>query len=90
MRAMSLHAEKRCQQRGVPPLIVELLCEYGKSTKSAGAEIFHFDKKSRKVVRRFAGRQLMAGLDKYLNTYLVYKDGCILTVGHRFKSIRNQ
>ena len=89
MNGITNHAFKRCQQRGIPPLVVEWLLEFGHEKYDSGAEIIHFDRQSRKAVRRHVGRQIMSKLEGYLDSYLILKDGHVLTVGHRYKRIHN-
>lgn len=88
MYKMTNHAMKRCQERGIPPLIVDWLFTYGEEVYHRGRQIVYFDKTSKKEMRKFAGRQILAKLDKYLNSYLVKEDGLVITVGHRTKPIR--
>ena len=87
LNALTAHARKRCQQRGIPPLIVEWLFEFGRDVHKNGAELIYFDKKSRRALRKYAGRQVFRMLDKYMDSYLVTVDGKIVTVGHRTKPI---
>lgn len=85
------HAMTRAQQRGIPPLIVEWLLEFGARTPSVGADIVYFDKRSREALRRYAGRQALAKLDGLLDVYaVVANDGQVLTLGHRTKRIRSR
>ena len=86
---LTKHAAIRCQQRGIPPLIVDWLFEFGKDVHKNGAEMIYFDKKSKKAVRKYAGRQVFRKLDKYMDSYLIAKDGRVLTVGHRTKAVRS-
>ena len=88
MNIFSKHARDRSQQRGIPPLIMEWLFEFGMEEHHRGRQIVYFDKKSRKSLRRAVGRQAIAKLDKYMNSYLVVEDGNVITVGHRFSRIR--
>ncbi len=85
------HAHARSQQRGIPPLIVDWLLELGVHKTYAGAEVVYFDKRSRERLRRYAGRQALSKLDGLLDIYaVVSNDGCVLTIGHRTKRIRNR
>lgn len=89
MSALTKHAEIRCQQRGIPPLIIEWLLDFGKPVYNHGAEIYHFDKKSKKAIERYAGKQILSTLDRYMDAYLVFAAGRVITAGHRFKRIRS-
>lgn len=45
----SNHATVRCQQRGIPPIVIDLLLEFGRREHDhAGAEILYFDRCSKK------------------------------------------
>lgn len=85
---MTKHARLRCQQRGIPPLIVDWLLHFGESVHAQGAEVYRFSKRSKKSVRKYAGRQFAATVDKHMNSYLVFKDGYVITVGHRHKPLQ--
>lgn len=86
--AMSAHAAKRCQQRGIPPMVVKWLLDFGEEIHSSGAEIYRFSRAGRRAFRRYAGRRVMSSLNRYMNCYLVLEDGVIITVGHRYRPIR--
>jgi hypothetical protein len=83
MNGLTKHATKRCQQRGVPLLIVEWLFQFGEFKHAKGAEIGVFTKKSRKAIREYAGAKAFSSFSNYMDSYLVYKDGHVLTVGRR-------
>lgn len=87
MNFISKHASDRSQQRGIPPLIMEWLFEFGMEEHHRGRQIVYFDKRSRRSLRRAVGRQVITKLDKYMNCYLVVDDGMVITVGHRFARI---
>lgn len=83
------HASVRCQQRGIPPLVVDLLLQFGhREHDHHGAEILHFDRHSRKRIKSYAGG-LISKLSEYLDSYAVLADGRILTVGTRFKRVNH-
>ena len=68
------HASIRSQQRGIPPLVVDLLLQFGcREHDHTGAEIVYFDRRSK----------------KRLESYAVLADGEIVTVGARFKRINH-
>ena len=89
MNTLTTHAEKRCQQRGIPPLIIEWLLDFGTPVYSRGAEIYHFDKKSKEAIKRYAGKRILSTLDQYMDAYLIFAAGRVITVGHRYKRIRS-
>ena len=86
----SNHAQVRYQQRGVSPMIVDLLLEYGSRIYDGrGAEICYFDRKAKKRVQTYAG-VLFNRLNEYLDTYAVVVGERIITVGVRYKKINRQ
>ena len=55
---ISHHAATRQQQRGIPPLIMEWLSNYGACRHDhRGAEIRYFDKQSRQALARDVGEE---------------------------------
>ena len=81
------HASIRSQQRGIPPLVVDLLLQFGcREHDHRGAEIVYFDRCSRKRIESYAGG-LISKLSEHLDSYAVVADGEIVTVGNRFKRI---
>lgn len=85
--ALSDHARIRMQQRGIPPLVLDCLLEYGHAEYDHhGALVVYFDKVARQKLER-AGLQ-RTKLEKHLNAYAVVAcDGTVKTVGHRYKRI---
>ena len=85
--SLTLHAAKRCQQRGVPPLVIDLLLEFGsRQHDGLGAEICYFDKKAKKRLQTYAGG-LAGKLGCELNAYLIVNGDRVITAGPRFKKI---
>jgi hypothetical protein len=86
---MSKHASERRQQRCIPPLILEWLCCYGKASHDHhGAEVFFFDKQSRKALAKDVGATVVSRMESFLDTYAVISsDGTVITVGHRAKRV---
>lgn len=89
MNSMTHHARTRCQQRGIPPLIVDWLNAYGARTRAnMGAELVWFDKDSRRRIRRDVGKQVVDRLGALLDAYLILgEDGVVVTVGWRYEHI---
>jgi hypothetical protein len=86
----SKHARIRAQQRGIPPLVVDLLLDFGATKHDhRGAEIHYFDRKSKKRLAANCGGQVVGHLGHLLDAYLVVSDAMIVTVGHRQKRIYN-
>ena len=86
---MTHHAAARQQQRGIPPLIIEWLVNYGARRQDHhGAEVLYFNKQSRKVLARIVGEEIINRLSALLDTYAVLSDsGTLITVGHRLKRV---
>lgn len=85
---MTLHAEVRAQQRGIPTLIREWLLDYGAVKTSHGAQVRYFDKVAKKRLQRDVGTAVVDRLGDLLNIYLVEGTDEIVTVGHRTKRIK--
>lgn len=85
---MSDHATVRSKQRGIPTLIIEWLEEYGSITYDHhGGRKIYFDKKSRKLLSKRYGKEVVDRMGSLMNTYIVEDNGCIITVAHRQKHI---
>lgn len=87
---MTRHAKIRAQQRGIPPIVVDLLIEYGTEAKAGLQTTTHyFDKAARRRLQIYAGR-LAGMLEEYLDYYAVVgKDGSVITVAPRIKKVRH-
>lgn len=84
---LSNHAKVRMQQRGIPRLIIDWLAAYGEVDHQRGAEVFYFNGKARRALERDVGRRMLRRNEKALNTYMIYTEGQIATVGHRYQRI---
>jgi len=78
------HAQERLQQRAIPPLVVELLEEFGSVTRSGTAERLTFDKAARRrLVRHLGGERSLRMIEPWLHVYAVVGDsGRLITVAH--------
>ena len=85
------HARIRMQQRGIPPLIVEWLLEFGAvSYDHRGARICYFNKESRRRIARAKGEVVIRRLHELLDSYaVVAEDGTVVTVGHNYRRPRH-
>ncbi len=87
---MTNHALERSQQRCIPPLIIHWLCQYGSRERSNNGTILcYFDKKSVRLLASDVGQVVVRRLSSLMNTYLVITGNQIITVGHRYKRIKN-
>lgn len=86
---MSHHAAIRSQQRGVPPLVVDLLLQFGRSEYDGrGGEVFYFDHRARKRVQAYTGGHL-GKLSGEMDAYAVVANGKVVTVGTRYKRVNH-
>ena len=92
--ALTLHAQKRMQQRGIPPFVIELLEQFGSSARCpGGAERLTFDKPARaRLSHAFGGARGVAMIDRWLRVYMVISDdtGEVVTAAHRSHRFRNK
>lgn len=89
--SQSHHATRRAQQRGIPPLIDQLLDLYGQEQHDGhGGVILYMDKNSIRRMERDMGREPVRQLSRWQHAYKVKSstDGCTITVGYRIKRIR--
>ena len=87
---MTNHAMERSQQRCIPPLIIHWLCQYGSRRRSNNGTILcYFDKKSLRLISSDVGRVVIRRLSGLLDAYLVIAGDNIITVGHRYKRIKD-
>lgn len=82
------HAATRSQQRGIPPLMVDLLLKFGyREHDHTGAEVCFFDRRSKKRLESYVG-SLAGKLSEHLDSYIVVAGDSVITVGHRYKKIK--
>lgn len=87
---LTKHASIRCQQRAVPPVIVEWILDFGVVKHDhRGAEIRFLDKRARKRLGGTVGESVVNRLNEYLDAYVVTKGPMVITVGHRYKRFGN-
>ena len=89
MLQISHHAQARLQQRGIPPVVVESLLDFGRQAHDhRGGTILFFDHKARTKLRRQIASDSYKRLESHLDAYAVLgADGAIVTVGHRTQRI---
>ena len=87
---MTQHAKIRQQQRGIPPIIIDLLIEYGAEARAGSQATSHyFDKAARRRLHAYAGC-LFGLFDEYLDYYaIISDDGSVITVAPRTKRVRH-
>lgn len=79
------HAFTRMQQRGIPPMVDQLLDLYGQEEHDVhGAIILYLNKNSIRNMERDLGRRPVSRLAEWFDAYKVKSsDGLTITVGHR-------
>ena len=89
---ITTHAAIRSQQRGIPPLIMEWLDQFGEEYYDGhGAIIRRFTRASRREIERQCGRDLVSKLSQYFTAYIVENhDGTVITAGHLTKRINRR
>ncbi len=86
---MSTHASTRLQQRGVSPLILDLLLQFGaRESAGDGAETVYFDRKAKRRLQSYSGN-LISKLSEALDIYAVVSGNTVITVGCRYKRINH-
>jgi hypothetical protein len=86
--ALSTHARRRMQQRGISTAALDALLDFGRAARAGrGRELVFFDRKARERLAR--AKALAAGeATRVCNSYaIVGSDGTVITVGHRFRRI---
>ena len=79
------HASIRMRQRGIPPLALECLLDFGRTLHDhRGAELILFDKQARRACQRRLDASIYRELERHFGVYAVRgTDGALVTVGHR-------
>jgi len=86
---LTSHATVRCQQRGIPPLVIDWLHQFGEERfDHRGAAILHFSKRSIRRLERAVGRQPVSKMKEYLRCYAVISNGHVITAGKRYKKFK--
>jgi hypothetical protein len=86
----SIHSEIRAQQRGIPPLVTDLLDRFGQAQYDGhGGLIRFFNNKSVRRMEKAMGREPVRCLSQWLDAYKVVSvsDGETITIGHRHQRI---
>lgn len=87
---VTAHARARMQQRGIRSDVVEALLAFGSERHLRGqrCDIVFFDKKAkRRLAKSVSGAAREA--EKFIRTYaIVGSDGAVITVGHRYRRVR--
>ncbi len=84
----TLHAVERMQQRSISEQAVDLITEFGRAIRHKGADVYALDQRGRDAVRRKLGALRYLRLEHQLGAYVVFEDGYVITVGHRFGRLK--
>jgi hypothetical protein len=89
---LTLHSRARLQQRAIPPLILDLLMQFGSASRANGAERLMFDKTAIKRLRRhLGGDRGLKVVERWLNVYAVVSDnGLLVTAAHKNERFRRR
>jgi hypothetical protein len=69
---LARHAKTRMHQRGVPPVVLDWLDEFGEEHfDGRGGVVCYFSKKSKRRLEQALGRRFVAENARYLDRYLV-------------------
>jgi hypothetical protein len=79
------HAQTRLQQRGIPPMVIDLLMQFGSPLRCGGAERLMFDKLAVKRLRRhLGGDRGLKIVERWLSVYAIIGDnGHLVTAAHK-------
>lgn len=87
---LSKHSQNRMKDRGIPPIVIDWLEQYGAIESQNGAEFIYFNQRSLKRLARYTGG-FSNKFDKLKNIYLVRgSNGIIVTTGYREESIKRK
>lgn len=89
---LTKHAQQRSQQRGIPPIVMDLLTKFGREEWCGkGMVRYTMDKDTRRYLRSYAGKSVYAAIEPYLDCYTVVSEDAdkIITAAHRFKRFKH-
>jgi hypothetical protein len=84
------HARDRSTARAIPPMVAEIILEYGQSCDAGhGARKYALTRDSMRNLRRRAGPELTKALERYrtLNAYVVATAGQVITCAYAPKPL---
>jgi hypothetical protein len=86
------HSQARLQQRAIPPMIVDLLMQFGSPSRCGGAERLMFDKSAVKRLRHhLGGDRGLKVIERWLGVYAIVGDnGLLVTAAHKNERFRRQ
>ena len=86
----SNHATVRCQQRGIPQELVDLIVRFGDKQWKRGGHSYSLNRKTVPAVRAFVGEQKYRKIERKLKmSYVVVSpEGTLVTAGIRHQRVR--
>lgn len=83
------HAAVRARQRGIPPMVDQLLDQYGKEEFDGhGAITVYFDKQGIRAMEHELGRRPVSRFSEWFGVYKIRSiDGKTITLGHRTRRV---
>ena len=90
MMNLTAHAEGRLRQRGIRHEVVDIILDFGSAIPNNGATVIHMDKKALIRYLKFADPPDLQIVSKLKKTYLIERDGRLLTVAHKKKCWRKK
>jgi hypothetical protein len=89
-RFYTKHAHERAQQRSIPPFVVDLLLSFGRAQRSHKADLYTFDKRCRRELRRYLGAEHYQRIADQLDCWAVIADdGSVVSIGHRLRRFKH-
>lgn len=85
---MTLHAETRMSQRGIPQGAVDLVLAFGDAEHHKGREIFRLTRKGEKRLKRYYGKVAQALIEMVRPCYVVVDGNDVITVARRNRNFK--
>jgi len=85
------HAEMRMNQRGISPLLIDLILEFGEIEQHKGSEIYHLTKNAERQARKYLGAKFAdIILNSFRGTYVIIDGKAIITTARKTKHMKRQ
>lgn len=86
---LTTQAQIRCQQRGIPSEVVELLQDYGTVLHRHGATVRFMDRRARREAREALSGERFSKIADRLHKYVVVADdGAVITAAARRRRLK--
>jgi len=87
---LSNHAIERCNQRGIPEAMVDLVIRFGAVEYHSGSEILRLDKKGMRKAKEYLGNLYSGSKNALSEIYLVVNGEKIITAARKTKHHKRQ